>query len=184
MDTTRRGFLATVGALAAGTTYAPTDALAASAPALTKLDGTTTTATVCQFCSVGCGLLVSAKDGTVVNIEGDPEHPINQGALCSKGTALIQSVNNPRRLDRVLYRAPHGDRWEAKSWDWAIDTIATRVKATRDTSFQQTAGGHTVNRTEAIAALGGSTLHNEECYAYTKLMRALGVVYQEHQARI
>lgn len=183
MDTTRRAFLSTLGAVAAGAAHPP-DLAASAAPPRSKLAGATTTTTICQFCSVGCGLVVSVKDGAVVNVEGDPEHPINEGALCSKGAAMIQTVNNPARVQHVLYRAPGSDHWEEKAWDWALPRIASRIKATRDATFQPRAGDRTVNRTEAIAALGGSTLHNEECYAYTKLMRALGVVYQEHQARI
>ena len=168
-----------------GARHTPADAQSAGETTpLRKLSGAKLTATVCQFCSVGCGMVVAAKDGKVVNIEGDREHPINEGTLCSKGMALIETVNNPLRLSNLLYRAPGSDRWEEKSWGWALSEIARRIKATRDATFQQRVDGRTVNRTEAIASLGGSTLQNEECYLYTKLMRSLGIVYQEHQARI
>ena len=185
MKTTRRGFLATLGAAAMGAGPTSGDAQPAGeiAPPR-KIRGAKMTTTICPFCSVGCGLVVSAKDGKVVNIEGDREHPISEGRLCSKGMALIQTVNNPRRLNAVLYRAPGSDRWEEKPWDWAIPEIARRIKATRDATFQRRVDGRSVNRTEAIASLGGSTLHNDECYLYTKLMRSLGIVYLEHQARI
>lgn len=186
MKTTRRGFLATLGAAALGTGAAAssaTEAKGATIPA-PKTRGAKTTTTICPFCSVGCGQVVSVKGGKVVNIEGDREHPINEGTLCSKGMAVIEAVNNPRRLTKVLYRAPGGNRWEEKSWDWALPEIARRIKATRDTTFQARVDGRTVNRTEAIATLGGSILNNEECYLYTKLMRSLGIVYHEHQARI
>jgi anaerobic selenocysteine-containing dehydrogenase len=149
-----------------------------------KTLGATDTTTVCPFCGVGCGQVVSTRSGTVVNIEGDPGHPISEGTLCSKGAAAIQVVNNPRRLQKVLYRAPRGTAWEEKSWDWALERIAARVKETRDKTFQTSTQGRVVNRTEAIACLGGSALDNEEAYLLVKLMRALGLVYIEHQARL
>jgi len=141
--------------------------------------------TICPYCGVGCGQIVTASNGKIINIEGDPDHPINQGALCSKGSALYQVANNERRLTKILYRAPNSTEWEIKTWDWAIQEIAKRVKTTRDASFKLTdISGLTINRTEAIAALGGAAHDNEECYLWSKLMRALGVVYLEHQARI
>jgi anaerobic selenocysteine-containing dehydrogenase len=149
-----------------------------------KTRGATETTTVCPFCGVGCGQVVSTRHGKVINIEGDVGHPISEGTLCSKGAAAIQVVNNPRRLQKVLYRAPRSKAWEEKTWDWALQRIAARVKETRDKSFQTTVNGKTVNRTEAIACLGGSALDNEEAYLLVKLMRALGLVYVEHQARL
>jgi formate dehydrogenase major subunit len=149
-----------------------------------KTRGATATTTVCPFCGVGCGQVVSTRSGNVINIEGDPGHPISEGTLCSKGAAAIQVVNNPRRLQKVLYRAPRGAAWEEKTWDWALERIAARVKETRDKTFQTSENGRVVNRTEAIACLGGSALDNEEAYLLVKLMRALGLVYIEHQARL
>jgi anaerobic selenocysteine-containing dehydrogenase len=180
---TRRQFLKglTTGAVAIG-------ALSESGcgPAIPPLKtrGATNTTTVCPFCGVGCGQVVSTKGGKVINIEGDPGHPISEGTLCSKGAAGIQVVNNSRRLQKVLYRAPNGKAWEEKSWDWALDRIAARVKETRDKTFKTSLDGRVVNRTEAIACLGGSALDNEEAYLLAKLMRALGLVYLEHQARL
>jgi formate dehydrogenase major subunit len=124
---------------------------------------------------------VSAKDGKIINIEGDPDHPVNRGAVCSKGAALYQVANNDRRMRDVMYRAPGSNAWQKKSWDWAIDRISQLVKETRD---RELAGGRKVNRVNSIAAIGGASLDTEECYLYSKLMRALGVVYIEHQARI
>src|SRR5215510_15052587 len=180
---TRRQFL---GGLATGTVAAGALTQAGCGPAAPPLKtlGSTPTTTVCPFCGVGCGQVVSTKAGAVVNIEGDAGHPISEGTLCSKGAAAIQVVNNPRRLQKVLYRAPRGKAWEEKTWDWALERIAARVKETRDTSFQTIVNGNTVNRTEAIACLGGSALDNEEAYLLVKLMRALGLVYVEHQARL
>jgi len=120
----------------------------------------------------------------VIHIEGDPGHPISEGTLCSKGASGIQVVNNSRRLQKVLYRAPGAKAWEEKSWDWAFERIAARVKEMRDKSFKTTVDGRVVNRTEAMACLGGSALDNEEAYALVKLMRSLGLVYVEHQARL
>ncbi len=148
------------------------------------------TPTICCFCAVGCGAIVAAQNGRVVNLEGDPDHPINQGSLCSKGMALAQLNTlkgevNPRRLQKPKYRAPGSSTWEEKDWDWTIEQIARRIKDARDEHFIETDGeGHTVNRLEAIASLGGAALDNEECSLIVKAMRALGLVYIEHQARI
>ena len=144
------------------------------------------TTTICPYDGSGCGFIVAAQDGKVVNIEGDPEHPINSGGACAKGASMRQlSADNPWRLDKVLYRAPGGTDWEEKPWDWAIDNIAQRIKNTRDNNFTiKDSRGNLVNRTDAIANLGGSALDNEECYLLSKLTRALGIVYLEHHARI
>ena len=104
--------------------------------------------------------------------------------MCSKGAAGIQVVNNSRRLQKVLYRKPNGAAWEEKSWDWAFERIAARVKETRDKTFKATVDGRVVNRTEAIACLGGSALDNEEAYLLAKLMRALGLAGPQDQARL
>ncbi len=148
------------------------------------------TVSVCAYCAGGCGLLVAAEGNNLVGIEGDPDHPINRGALCSKAQSLyqIRTVDgklNPRRLTKVLYRAPNSTAWQEKSWDWALDEIAKRVKKTRDDNWVgKDSGGVTVNRTEAIAQLGGSAHDNEEAYLIAKMNRALGLVYTETQARI
>jgi len=150
-------------------------------PAKTK-DAKATTS-ICSFCAVGCGLIAHTKGGNLVNLEGDPDHPINQGALCSKGQALREIVLSPRRLKTVHYRAPGADHWEEKSLEWAMQTLAQRLKATRDAHFTaKTPAGVTVNRAEALAALGGSQFTNEECYLLSKLNRALGFVYMDQQA--
>jgi len=142
------------------------------------------TSTICCYCGVGCGAIVAAYEDGIIKIEGDPDHPINEGALCSKGLAMSQvhQVNgqpNQYRLTRPLYRAPNATDWEEKSWGWMIETIARRVKSTRDSHWNAKA-----SRTDAIASLGGGELDNEECYLLAKMNRALGVVYLEHCARI
>ena len=143
-------------------------------------------ATICPYDGSGCGFLVTAENGKVLNIEGDPDHPVNRGAGCAKGATLRQmSAENPWRLSKVLYRRPGGTVFEEKTWDWAINEIALRIKATRDTSFiEKDSNGNTVNRTETIANIGGAALDNEECYLLVKLARSLGIVYLEHQARL
>lgn len=186
MKITRRNFLKALGGATAGALAGAPGA--ESAPSIPipedRLKDAVSTFSVCPYCAVGCGLSVKTLDGTIVQVEGDPDHPINQGALCSKGAALLQTVNSPGRLKKVLYRGPGGEEWEEKSWEWALPRIAKRIKETRDASFVHEKDGGTVNRTEGIACLGGASLDNEECYLYSKLARSLGVIYLEHQARI
>ena len=159
------------------------------------------TTTVCPYCSVGCGILVYAENGKVIQVEGDPEHPINEGTLCSKGSSLVQMANNDTRLTKPMYRESGGTAWKEVEWDWALDRIARLVKDARDKSFKTTSKGKVkekqpdgteievekefvVNRTDAIAHIGSAALDNEECYLLQKLVRSWGLVYIEHQARI
>jgi formate dehydrogenase major subunit len=183
----RRGFLTLTGTsfigsmtgLKFGTALADTEL-----PRPEKIRYAKETTTICPYCAVGCGQIVSVRDGKVVHIEGDPDHPVNEGALCSKGMSLYQVINNERRLTHVLYRAPGSTAWEKKSWDWALPRMVQLIKKTRDETFRATENDRPVNRTEGIACLGGAALDNEECYLYSKFARALGIVYLEHQARI
>ena len=141
--------------------------------------------TICPYCGVGCGIIAHVRGGKVINTEGDPDHPINKGALCPKGGSLFQIANNEHRNQKVLYRAPGADVWTEVEWDWALDRIAVNLKKTRDAGFKLTNDkGEVVNRCENIAAIGGAALDNEEVYALTKMNRALGLVYVEHQARL
>ena len=159
------------------------------------------TTTVCPYCSVGCGILVYAENGKVIQVEGDPEHPINEGTLCSKGSSLVQMANNDTRLTKPMYREPGGTAWKEVEWDWALDRIARLVKDARDKSFKTISKAKVkekqpdgteievekefvVNRTDAIAHIGSAALDNEECYLLQKLVRSWGLVYIEHQARI
>lgn len=166
-----------------------------------RIKGAKVTRTICPYCSVGCGIDVHSKDGKVLYTEGDADHPINEGSLCSKGASLYQIVDNPNRLTKPKYRAAGATEWKEVEWDWALDEIAKRVKATRDKSFKFTSKSKvkekqpdgteqeiekefTVNRTDAIAHVGSAALDNEECYLLQKMLRSWGLVYIEHQARI
>jgi formate dehydrogenase major subunit len=141
---------------------------------------------VCPYCAVGCSLNVYVKDGQVIDIEGNPDSPINHGALCPKGSATFQYTVNPSRLMQVLYRAPYSDHWEVKPVEWAMEQIAQRVKKTRDETFvERLPDGREVNHTLGIASLGGATLDVEENYLIKKLFGGgLGIVSIENQARI
>ena len=204
MDVTRRDFLklsggtaVAAGAISAGLT--PEEAAAKELELRTK--GAIETTTICPYCSVGCGIIVHTRDGKVINAEGDPDHPISAGTLCSKGQSLFQVVNNPKRLTKPRYRAAGAAEWKEVEWDWALTEIAKRVKDVRDRTFKLTSKAKvkekqpdgtekeiekdfTVNRTDAIAHVGSAALDNEECYMLQKLLRSWGMVYIEHQARI
>jgi formate dehydrogenase major subunit len=140
---------------------------------------------VCPYCGVGCGQLVYLKNGKITDIEGDPDSPISEGCLCPKGAATMQLVTGEHRERRVLYRRPGGTAWEALALDTAMDMVADRVQRTRDRTWQeQLDGGQRVQRTMAIAHIGGATLDNEENYLLKKLYTALGIIQVENQARI
>jgi formate dehydrogenase major subunit len=141
--------------------------------------------TICPYCAVGCGMVVGVNAGKVANIEGDPDHPISRGSLCSKGATLSQLADSDQRVIKPQYRAPNSDKWEDVEWDWALDQIARKIKDTRDANFiEKDAEGRLVNRLEAMAHVGSAALDNEECSILVKMMRSLGLVYIEHQARI
>jgi formate dehydrogenase major subunit len=155
------------------------------------------TYTICCYCSVGCGAVVTRRvnpeRGDILRIEGDPDHPINQGSLCPKGQAMYQIHGvegradkpiNDQRVTKPLYRKPGGTEWEEKTWDEILNMIAARVKKTRDDRLVATDGTKTVNRNEGMGSFGGGELDNEECYLLAKMSRALGVVYLEHCARL
>lgn len=188
MDFTRRQFLKLSGAVAATVAVVELgfdDNKARAKSKEFKIAKLKPTSTICPYCSVGCGILVYSKDNDVVYTEGDPDHPINEGTLCSKGTTVRQVYTSEERITKPMYRAPGSNKWKEVDWDWALDKIAKNIKETRDSSFIQKENGVTVNRTDAIAYLGGAALDNEECHLLHKLFRAgLGLSYIEHQARI
>jgi len=191
MKVNRREFIQITGATAAGLAVSGLgfDLRPVKAHAqMLKTRYAKETTTICCYCAVGCGAIVHTSkkgDGRVINIEGDPDHVINRGSLCSKGAALAQLVENSERITDPMYRAPYSKKWQKVSWDWALAEIAKRVKATREASFEaKNAKGQVVNRTGGIASVGSAALDNEECWIYQALIRAMGVTYIEHQARI
>ena len=185
MDVSRRNFLkATGGGLLAGTlglNLQPARSYAQSLPIRYAKE----TLTICPYCAVGCGIIVHTQNGKVINTEGDPDHPINEGTLCSKGAALYQVINNPKRLTKPRYRAAGASEWKEVEWDWTLDQIALKIKDARDKTFTvKNEKGQVVNRCDGIAHVGSAALDNEECYILQKWLRSLGLVYIEHQARI
>jgi len=189
MEFTRRTFLKLSGATAAGATIgglgfdlSPAEVYAQEL----RIKGAKETTTICCYCSVGCGIIVHTDaKGKVINAEGDPDHPISEGALCAKGASSYQIAVNPNRLQKVRYRAPFSAEWKEVTWEWALNKIAANIKKSRDESFLTlNADGKLVNRTKGIASVGSAALDNEECWLYQKFLRALGLVYIEHQARI
>jgi formate dehydrogenase major subunit len=141
---------------------------------------------ICPYCAVGCAQLAYVKGNDIIHIEGDPRSPINEGTLCPKGAAVIGWIHSPNRLLTVKHRKPGSDHWDEVPLDWAMERIAQLIKQTRDATFEEKlADGKVVNRTMAIASLGGATLDNEENYLIKKLFGgALGVVWIENQARV
>jgi formate dehydrogenase major subunit len=193
MESTRRDFLkvAAIGGTAA-TVFGFDMAPAYAQLRELKIARATETRSTCPYCSVSCGLIVytlgdKAKNVTpqVIHVEGDPDHPINRGTLCPKGSSLAQDILNPRRLTKPQVRRPGGTEWEDISWNDALDEIARHVKKSRDETFvEKDSQGRTVNRCEGIAFTGGCTDTNEFNFLAVKTMRSLGLVYLENQARV
>ena len=155
-----------------------------------RLAGAKELKSICPYCAVGCALIAYTKqdaNGTtqLLQIEGDPDSPVNEGRLCPKGASAMQLATSARRVEKPLYRAPGATAWEEKSWDFMLDKIAQNLKASRDNTFvAQDANGNTVNRTEGVAFAGGAAFSSEEGYFATKVMRTLGIVHIEQQARV
>jgi formate dehydrogenase major subunit len=163
----------------------PGAASAKTLDARARIGGLKATESVCPFCAVGCGQVVYTRDGELVDIEGNPRSPINQGTLCPKGASTRQLVAQPGRLTKVRYRRPGGSEWEELGLEQAMDMIAERVIAAREAGWQDTdRHGWRVDRTLGFAHLGGATLDNEENYLIKKLWTALGAIQIENQARI
>ena len=170
--------------------------------------------TSCNFCSCGCGMVASVREGKLLKMEGDYDHIVNRGALCVKGISMFATHASPQRLTTPRYRAPGSDHWEDISWDDAIARVAQKVRKTRDENWIATekvnapelavdlaAGDRTssaprfvdqgtgprevpVNRCDAMGFMGGAQNTNEECYLFQKAARLLGMSYVEHQARL
>jgi formate dehydrogenase major subunit len=191
----RRDFLKVAGATMAGTAVGGVLALGGDLqPRVahaqeSRINEAKVYPSVCPYCAVGCGLLVHVQgegnDRRIVNIEGNPDSPVNYGNLCPKGAATYQLHINPNRLTKVLHRAPGATQWEVWELERAMDRVAELVKKTRDETFvEKLPNGKVVNHTPAIFSLGGATIDNEWNHIHQKLMRGLGIIAIENQARI
>ncbi len=157
-----------------------------------KLARSTETRNTCPYCSVGCGVILyslgdKAKNvkGRIIHIEGDPDHPVNRGTLCPKGAGLLDFVHSENRLQYPEYRAPGSNEWKRIGWDEALDKIAKLMKADRDANFvTKTADGKTVNRWTSTGVLAASASSNESGYLTHKVMRSLGLLVFDNQARV
>ncbi|MFZ0293594.1 MAG: hypothetical protein WAL52_08315 [Candidatus Sulfotelmatobacter sp.] len=153
-----------------------------------KLANVSEFTTSCNFCSCGCGMIAAVRDGQLIAMEGDYDHIVNRGSLCVKGISMFATHASPNRLQKPCYRAPGSDHWEEISWENAVERIAQKIQKTRDATWIATEKlGDTevpVNRTDAIAFMGGAQNTNEECYLFQKAARLLGIAFVEHQARL
>jgi formate dehydrogenase major subunit len=192
-EMSRRRFLG-VGAAGTGVVGASVlgfdVARAAEVSQVLRIEGATVSRSVCPYCAVGCSLLAYTKKVSddhveLLQIEGDPDSPVNEGTLCPKGASSLELAVSRRRVPSPLYREPGADEWKEVSWDFALDRLAHNIKASRDRTFvAQDADGNVVNRCEGIAFAGGAAFSSEEGYLATKLMRGLGLVHLEQQARV
>jgi formate dehydrogenase major subunit len=197
MNLTRRGFIKLTGAGLAGSSlgalgfgYAG-EALAAAVRPF-KLAATTETRNTCTYCSVACGILIysmgdRAKNArsNIIHIEGDPDHPVNRGTLCPKGSALLDIVHAPTRLKAPRYRAPGSSEFKEVTWEFALGRIARLMKDDRDKNFiAKDKAGTTVNRWTSTGMLAASASSSETAYATWKVVRSMGMVVFDNQARV
>src|ERR687889_2088795 len=148
-------------------------------------EGVHKSVSVCPYCAVGCSTLVYHRDGRIIDIEGNPDSPINAGTLCPKGSATFGMLVSPHRWTKVKYRRPYSEEWEDLTLDEAMDMIADRVKKTRDETFEETnEESRKLNSSLGVASVGGATIDNEENYLITKLFHTLGFTQITNQARI
>jgi formate dehydrogenase major subunit len=193
-DLTRRGFLkvSAAGAATVGVSTLGFDVAVAEATTVKqdlRIAGAKVSHSVCPYCAVGCSLLAytrkNGKGTELLQIEGDPDSPINEGTLCPKGASAMELAVSRRRLQHPLYRAPGASEWKRVSWGFVLDKLARKIKAARDRTFvAKDEDGNVVNRTEGLAFAGGAAFSNEEGYLAAKLMRGLGLVHLEQQARV
>src|SRR5271166_6131121 len=197
MELGRRSFIKLSGAGLAATSlgalgFAPSGEALAAAVRPFKLAQTTETRNTCTYCSVACGILIyslgdRAKNAVsdIIHIEGDPDHPVNRGTLCPKGSALLDIVHAPTRLKVPKYRAPGSKEFKEVSWDFALGRIATLMKQDRDANFiAKNAAGTTVNRWLSTGMLAASASSSETAYLTWKIARAFGMVVFDNQARV
>ena len=189
-DILKTGLAGSGALLAAGLGFDVALAESAKVKQNLRIAGAKESHSVCPYCAVGCSLVAYTRqnsDGTteLLQIEGDPDSPVNEGRLCPKGATAMQLAVSPRRVESPMYRAPGAKGWQKISWDSMLDKIAQNIKSSRDATFVATDGnGNIVNRTEGIAFAGGAAFSSEEGYFATKLMRGLGLVHLEQQARV
>jgi formate dehydrogenase major subunit len=194
-EITRRGFLkgSAAGAATLGVSALGFDTAVAEATSVKqdlRIENAKVSHSVCPYCAVGCALLAyTRKNGNgkteLLQIEGDPDSPVNEGTLCPKGASSMELAVSRRRLKYPLYRAPGAGEWKRVSWDFVLDKLARNIKASRDRTFvAKDDDGNVVNRTEGIAFAGGAAFSNEEGYLAAKLMRGLGLIHLEQQARV
>jgi formate dehydrogenase major subunit len=194
-DLTRRQVLlgGAAGAAAAGASALGFDTAVAKATTVKqhlRIEGARMSHSVCPYCAVGCSLLAYTRKGAngaaeLLQIEGNPDSPVNEGTLCPKGASAMELAVSKRRLPSPLYRASGAGEFKKVSWDFVLDKLARNIKAARDRTFvTKDDDGKVVNRTEGLAFAGGAAFSNEEGYLATKLMRGLGLVYLEQQARV
>ena len=192
-ELTRRTFLklSAAGTGAAGLTALGFDTAAAVQISQNfRIAGARESHSVCPYCAVGCALVAYTRDNPdgsrqLLQIEGNPDSPVNEGRLCPKGATAMQLAVSARRVESPLYRAPGSGHWQKITWDDLLNKLAQRIKDARDATFvAQDGSGNTVNRTEGIAFAGGAAFSSEEGYFATKLMRGLGLVHLEQQARV
>lgn len=192
MQVSRREFIKLSGVVGAGIALSEIGFNVPKIEAATnefKLKGSKEFTSICTFCSCGCGMICHVKDGKLINLEGDPDHIINEGSLCSKGASMSVVPNSDQRIKTPLYRAPGSDKWQEMSWEQAIEKVASKTKQIRDEYWieketDEQGNEYLVNRTDAISFIGGAQNNNEECYLISKLARMLGVSFIEHQARL
>ena len=195
MDMDRRQFFRVSGAGLAGSSlvalgFSPTAALAETRQF--KLARTTETRNTCTYCSVGCGLIMytlgdGAKNvrGSIIHIEGDPDHPVSRGSLCPKGAGILDYVKSPNRLRYPEVREPGTNEWKRLSWDEALGRITKLMKEDRDANFIATnEAGQTVNRWTSTGFLAASASSNEAGYITHKVMRSTGAIVFDNQARV
>jgi len=153
-----------------------------------KLANVSEFTTSCNFCSCGCGMIASVRDGKLISMEGDYDHIVSRGSLCVKGISMFATHASPKRLTKPLYRAPGSDHWEEMEWKDAAEKVARKIHKIRNENWIATEKlgdkDVPVNRTDAIAFLGGAQNTNEECYIFQKASRLLGIPWVEHQARL
>jgi formate dehydrogenase major subunit len=193
---TRRGMLKGVGAGVALSSmaalgFAALQPAAAASVRAYKLSQTYETRNTCPYCSVACGIIMyslgdKAKNArpSVLHVEGDPDHPVNRGTLCPKGSGLLDFVHSETRTKYPLYRAPGSTEFRRVSWDWSLDRIARLLKDDRDRNFIAKSGDLTVNRWISTGFLGASATTNETAFLTYKVVRSTGALVFDNQARV